>query len=323
MYTQKKQGTMAAIKEMAVLLIIVFIIRTFGFGLYQVPTGSMETTVLVGERFFADKFTILFKAPQRGDIIAFNDPRFKYSENPLMRLWQQYVWGPINLTKRIIAGPGDRIKGVIEDGKPVIYLNDQKLDEPYLNKYPIIRVFKEDPEQVVKDVERQVATWLEGGMIDPSRAQEAMAALMLSGEYTVLKSYDPAISFDKQPFYRINPEHIVKGIDGKPIEELYPGTVVPTMQPVKMNGVNYWGNNSDEFYVELSKTEYWCMGDNRLGSGDSRTFGPVDLKHIHGKILFRIWSLDSDESWWIVDLLKHPIDFWSRMRWDRFFQRVY
>ena len=33
-----------------------FIIRTWGFGLYQVPTCSMETTMLVGERFFADKF---------------------------------------------------------------------------------------------------------------------------------------------------------------------------------------------------------------------------------------------------------------------------
>lgn len=320
MYTKKKQGTLALVKELTVLLLVVFIIRTFGFGLYQVPTGSMETTILVGERFFADKFTVLFSPPKRGDIIAFNQVDYKYSDNSLVRLFEQYAWGPINLTKRIIAGPGDRIKGVVEDGKPVIYINDQKLDEPYLNKYPIIRVFKEDPALVVKQVEQEVRTLLVDGM-DPLRAQEAFAWLMLSNKYSVLKSYDPAVSFADQPFYRINEAHIVMGQDGKPLDVLYPGTVIAA-SPIKQKGNNVWGNNSDEFYVELSPTEYWCMGDNRLGSGDSRSFGPVDVKYIHGKILWRIWSLDSDESWWILDLLKHPIDFWSRMRWNRFFQRV-
>src|SRR5579871_884059 len=89
-------GILATIKELAGLLIIVFLIRTFGFGLYQVPTGSMEVTMLVGERFFADKFTILFAKPSRGQIISFNDPLFPYSTNPVVRLFQEYVWGPSN-----------------------------------------------------------------------------------------------------------------------------------------------------------------------------------------------------------------------------------
>ena len=54
------------------------------------------------------------------------------------------------------------------------------------------------------------------------------------------------------------------------------------------------------------------MGDNRLGSGDSREWGVLDGKLIHGRIVFRLWSIDSQESWWFVDLLKHPIDFWTR-----------
>src|SRR5690349_1627887 len=137
----KKQGGMwATIKEMVLLLLIVFVIRTIGFGLYQVPTVSMETTVLVGERFFADKFTILFTSLKRGDIIAFNEPEFlyHYSSNPIKRFWEQYVWGPRNLTKRVIGIPGDRLRGVVENGRPVIYLNDTVLEEPYLNKYPLI-----------------------------------------------------------------------------------------------------------------------------------------------------------------------------------------
>lgn len=48
------------IETIVIILPLAFIIRTFFYGLYQVPTGSMETTMLVGERFFADKFTVLF-----------------------------------------------------------------------------------------------------------------------------------------------------------------------------------------------------------------------------------------------------------------------
>lgn len=77
-------------RELIVLLSIVILVRTFGFGLYQVPTGSMETTMLVGERFFADKLTPLFSAPCRGEIISFNDPLFQYSQNPIYRIVQEY-----------------------------------------------------------------------------------------------------------------------------------------------------------------------------------------------------------------------------------------
>ena len=92
-----------SIVEFVGLLLLVFLIRTFGFGLYQVPTGSMETTMLVGERFFADKFTYLFSKPQRGNIIAFNDVLFQYSTNPVKLWFENYVYGPSNVTKRVIG----------------------------------------------------------------------------------------------------------------------------------------------------------------------------------------------------------------------------
>lgn len=319
----KKTGALAAIKELVVLIVVVFVIRTWGFGLYQVPTGSMETTVLVGERFFADKFTILFSPPKRGDVIAFNEPAtiFPYSDSAAQRLFQMYVWGPQNLTKRVIGLPGEKIKGVIEDGKPVIYINDKKFDEPYVNKYPLIRVWQDDPHVLAERVEGEIVDAVRRGLIDQSVAQEMMQRSML--HYTVLKSYDPKMPWQMQPFYRIKPERIVMGADGKPLDIKYPATPEPRRPgAADVHGKNIWGDNADEFYIELGPNEYWCMGDNRLGSSDSRTFGPVDGSLIHGKIVFRIWSIDSDESWWIFDLIKHPIDFWKRIRWSRFFQIV-
>jgi signal peptidase I len=317
---KKQTGFWATVKEMVVLLLIVFIVRTIGFGLYQVPTGSMETTVLVGERFFADKFTLLFKPLKRGDVIAFNEPEtlFNYSANPIVNFFQQYVWGPRNLTKRIIGLPGDHLRGTIENGKPVIYLNGKVLEEPYLNKYPLIAVQSDSPEKIEKMSDDFIAELLFTRRIDSTQINDIKN--QLKQHFVTWRSYDPAVPLDKQPFYRIKPEEVVKGPDGMPLMR-QPYTVLETPKPDKI-GKNVWGHNSDEFDIELGPNEYWCMGDNRLGSGDSRSFGPVNGKFIHGKIIFRIWSIDSDESWWIVDLIKHPIDFWSRVRWSRFFDVV-
>lgn len=311
-----------SIRELLVLITIVFLVRTFGFGLYQVPTGSMETTMLVGERFFADKFTYLFTSPQRGDIIAFNAPPsvFEYSKNPFVRLWQDYVWGPPNWTKRVIGVPGDTVRGVVEDGKPVVYLNGKKLDEPYLNKFPLIGVWKENPIVLRQRAEQEILHLMMSKRLNPQYMSSYVEQL-LRGQWD-WRSYDPDYSYKNQPYYRMNADRVVKNEQGQP-ELLYPGTPLPPRENMQkqVQGNSYW-NGTDDFYVELGDGQYWCMGDNRLGSKDCRYFGPIDKRLIHGRILFRIWSIDSTESWWIFDLIKHPVDFWSRMRWSRFLQKV-
>jgi len=310
------------IKELSGLLLLVFLIRTFGFGLYQVPSGSMETTMLVGERFFADKFTYLFIDPKRGDILSMNDPTFQYSSGTVKRLFEEYVWGPSNWTKRVIGVPGDVIEGKIEDGKPVVYLNDKKLDEPYLNKYPIIGLWQEDPNIVRKEVQSQVSRYVATRQINPADAPRLIDQLMQRRWAHVHRSFSSDVSWYDQSFYRINPKRIYYNAQGKE-SILYPGTPSDRELPdrLRRQGKNHW-NGSDVFYIELGPNQYWCMGDNRLGSSDSRVFGPFERRLIHGRILFRIWSVDSDESWWIFDLIKHPIDFWSRIRWSRSFQWV-
>ena len=318
---KKQQTWFESIREFVFLLAIVFLIRTFGFGLYQVPTGSMETTMLVGERFFADKFSYNFRAPRYGEIISMNDPEFKYSPNRAMNLFQHYVWGPSNWTKRVIGVPGDVIKGVIEDGKPVVYRNGERLNEPYINKYPLVRSFKQDMHVLMQQIEQEIQRMGRGYKLDHDAVNQYIMQ-RLAQEVSSPRSYDPTVAYDQQPFYRTHEDRVVRDEEGNP-DLIVPGTaLMPKNGKLTPDETRNNWNGSDVFYVKLGPDEYWGMGDNRLGSHDSRFFGPIKEREIHGRILFRIWSVDSDEAWWIVDLLKHPIDFWCRVRWSRCLQLV-
>jgi len=301
----KGRGIFASIGELAFLLLIVFLIRTFVFGLYHVPTGSMETTMLVGERFLADKVSYLFRKPTRGEIIAFNDATYQYSDNPGVNLFQRYVWGPSNWTKRIIGIPGDKVRGTIEDGTAVVYVNDKKLDESYLNKYPLIHVLTMDR----ADAE---------ALLRRNRGR-------LTGErIEVVKSFDPSKPYNEQPFFRIDPNRIIADEDGKPLLT-WPNDVRhfdEGSRVLAQRGSQNYFNGTDEFFVELGDNQYWLMGDNRRGSMDSRVFGPIDGKLIHSKVVFCVWSLDGEDSWPVLDLLKHPIDFWTRVRFSRMFKII-
>lgn len=323
MYQPKNQKTFAEhVTEFISLLLLVFLIRTFFFGLYQVPTPSMESTMLVGERFAADKLTYWFRKPVKGEIIAFNDPEYVYSKNKIMQLFEKYVWGPSNWTKRVIGVPGDTVEGKVEGGKPVIYINGVKIEEPYVNQLPIIHLWTDDPEVLRDTIEKELAAIMRGNRIQGVNVEQLI--MQKWAQRTTFRTYDPGKSYNEQPFYRINEKRIIKTQDGN-TDLLWPATPIASYMNDnfrKQSSKRYW-NKTDTFYVELGMDEYWCMGDNRLGSKDSRFLGPIKVDQIHGRILFRIWSVDSDESWAIVDILKHPIDFWTRVRWSRFLQLVY
>ena len=44
--------------------------------------------------------------------------------------------------------------------------------------------------------------------------------------------------------------------------------------------------------ISLGSDEYFILGDNRLASFDSRSFGPVKEKYIVGKVWVRGWPFD-------------------------------
>lgn len=108
-------------------LILALIIRTFVVQAFKIPSGSMIPTLLIGDHIlvnkfiygieipFTDKKILIFRKPHRGDIIV-----FKYPENPKK-----------DFIKRVVAIGGD----VIEEKDKAIYLNGQRVIEPYAYHY--------------------------------------------------------------------------------------------------------------------------------------------------------------------------------------------
>ena len=290
---KNNRASLATLMQFLLIMVCAFLVRSFGYGLYRVPSGSMETTMLVGEFFFANKYTYLIGSPMRGHIVAFNDPTFTYSSNRCMRWWQHHVWGPANLSKRVIGVPGDHIHGTIENGTSVVYVNNVRMNEQYVNAYPLIGVYSE-------------------------RHKNADTMQQAESEIT-FKTIDPTKSFEEQPWYAIDVGQVLYNNNGDPVmryQSVEPGAIVRMSE-----AENVW-DGSDEFDVHLGDNEYWVMGDSRNNSVDSRSFGPISGEHVHGKIVYRLFSVDLTSSLMIIDFLLHPITFYKSIRWSRCMEAV-
>jgi signal peptidase I len=121
--TKRKEGGIAeTIRVIFHALIIALVIRTFLFQPFNIPSGSMKATLLVGDYLFVSKYSYGYSRfslplsppifsgripgdfmPERGDVVVFRLPRDPSTD---------YI-------KRVIGLPGDRIQVI--DG--VVHIN--------------------------------------------------------------------------------------------------------------------------------------------------------------------------------------------------------
>ena len=92
-------------------VILAFLIDTFVIVNAQIPSGSMENTIMTGDRVFGNRLAYKFSDPQRFDIIIF---RYPDDESQL------YI-------KRIIGLPGETVE--IHDGNIYINGSDTPLED--------------------------------------------------------------------------------------------------------------------------------------------------------------------------------------------------
>lgn len=86
------------------LVIITFIVQAF-----YIPSGSMEPTLMIGDRILVAKFVYRLEPVRRGDVIV-----FRYPLNPQR-----------DFVKRVMGLPGDRV--ALKDG--VVFVGGRALSE--------------------------------------------------------------------------------------------------------------------------------------------------------------------------------------------------
>jgi signal peptidase I len=107
------------LRFVVVIALSMIFIRTFILEVGQINGRSMENNYLDSDIFLVNKFILLFRAPQRGDIVQF----MNRTENKMV-------------IKRIIGLPGETV--IIKSNKVfIVDLNGQEneLSEPYLKPY--------------------------------------------------------------------------------------------------------------------------------------------------------------------------------------------
>lgn len=115
------------------VILVVFVLRSFLFEPFRIPSSSMVPTLLIGDLILVNKYTygirlpvinrkvVEINQPARGDVMV-----FRYPHNPS----QDYI-------KRVIALPGDRVayinRQLMLNGQPVPsqalprYLDEERL----------------------------------------------------------------------------------------------------------------------------------------------------------------------------------------------------
>src|ERR1700754_4554916 len=131
---ERKQNSFAeTIWVIVQALLIALVIRTFLFQTFNIPSGSMEATLLVGDYLFVSKFSygyshfslpfspplfsgrIFGSQPKRGDVVVFRLPRDD----------------SVDYIKRVIGLPGDRIQMI--DG--LLQINGQAVPKEPVDSF--------------------------------------------------------------------------------------------------------------------------------------------------------------------------------------------
>jgi signal peptidase I len=123
--TKSASGVVDTIKTIVYAILIALVVRTVAYEPFNIPSGSMIPTLLVGDYLFVSKFSygysrfslpfglplfsgrILFHPPQRGDVVVFKLPTDESTD---------YI-------KRVIGLPGDTVQ--MKDGE--LYINRKEV----------------------------------------------------------------------------------------------------------------------------------------------------------------------------------------------------
>jgi signal peptidase I len=123
-----------------VAVVVAWLVRAFVAQAFFIPSGSMENTLLEGDRILVSKVGLWFGHVHRGDVVVFKDPGGWLPQGttagtpPVKRVLESLGLAPTptegDLVKRVIGVGGDHV--VCCDNQDRVTVNGVPLDETYL-----------------------------------------------------------------------------------------------------------------------------------------------------------------------------------------------
>jgi signal peptidase I len=120
-----KETTVEFLASLAAVLVTGLFIITFIVQAFEIPSSSMEDTLLIGDHVFVNRIQFAPKSSWVGPLLPYRDVHFR---DIVVFLHPDPEYAGTYVVKRVIGVPGDRIH--LRDG--VVYRNGVALDETYV-----------------------------------------------------------------------------------------------------------------------------------------------------------------------------------------------
>jgi len=251
-------------KNLLFAAIAALIIKTFLIETSRVPTGSMESTIMVGDFLFVNKFIYGSSSPRN---IPFTDIALPYFQMPALRdprkgdivvfefqgerdeLQSDKI---MNYVKRLIGTPGDTVEII----NKVVFVNGKEIKRP-----PHIQYTQSTMKKGVPDFQ-----------------------IFPKGMNWNKDNYGPLVIPKKGDVINLNVSNIERWrtiIDREYLKRV-----------VSVEGDKIFIDGKEVSSYTLKKDYYFMMGDNRDESWDSRFWGFVPRDKIVGEAFLIYWSWD-------------------------------